>query len=86
LDCNRDHVNDSCEVQREPGSDANGNHVLDACETLAALQDCLSGPGTHTAPRNPLHDTAFCRQAFDLDHNAQVDLRDWVLYLAAQGQ
>jgi hypothetical protein len=74
-----------CDIQATPGTDENQNVVLDECETLAAFQDCMSGPGVHTSPQNPLHDAVFCRGAFDYDGNAQVDVRDWVAFLAAGG-
>jgi hypothetical protein len=79
-------LNDLCEIQKTAGADKNQNNILDECETLTALQDCMSGPGVHTSPRNPLHDAAFCREAFDYDGNAQVDLLDWVAFLAASGK
>jgi hypothetical protein len=83
LDCNRNHVNDSCDVQLAAGTDQNANGFPDECETLAAFQDCMSGPGVHTAPRNPLHDAALCRSAFDNDGNSQVDMLDWMAFIAA---
>jgi len=83
LDCNRNHLNDLCEIQRNAGADPNGNNVLDECETLSAFLDCMSGPGVHTSPRNPIRDAGLCREAFDYDGNGQVNLRDWAARLAA---
>jgi len=99
-DCNSNGVDDAIDIAAGTSDDCNNNAVPDECDVItlgdfdadsdrdlddyAALEDCLDGPVTPTAPVQP-ECSAMCISAFDTDGDGDIDLRDYAEFVTLMG-
>ena len=91
-DCNDNGIGDTVDLADATSTDCNSNDIPDECEApfwgdydadgsvdfgdLAALIDCLAGPGSLPQPASP-ECAPYCLQVFDTDGDDDVDLHDY---------
>ena len=83
-DCNLNGVPDTCDMAIGNSFDLNQDNIPDECCLVTVpdwpfFADCIGGPDRGPVPAKALCGS-FCLEAFDVDQDSDIDLRDYAAF------